>query len=1135
MKSLDLKTMLLGGSLLAGTFAYSTIGYAQETPVVDEDDVIELVDESVDKVDKKDTIIVTGSRIKRDTFSSISPLQVITADTSIKAGLIDPAQILQQSESASGTQIDATFNGFVLNNGPNSQTLNLRGLDATRTLVLINGRRFAPAGVEGAPSNASINQIPGSLIDRYDLLLDGASSIYGSDAVAGVANVILRKDFDGFEVIGNGSIVEAGGNTNYTIAGNWGGNNDRGFIGVGVEYDFRDEIRLFDSEFLSGCNRNVEITDTGEIRHRDIFDQTRYDVWFGDINAAESTRGPLGECVPSRITNRIQEFSRGFRTSFGSIYGVDGPGNIGIPGYVDQTFQGIPIDANGDGVQDFGFQEFSTNGTVDRTFISEQKRASLMAYGEYTLEGDMNVTSFFEALYVDTSGRVDTGQPQLFPFVGAGNQFSPCGTSAPTDCGEGVGDVVTDPAFVRRWGQYYTDTDPNRDGDTSDQRICAALSIPASVCTPAIFGWSPATRFGPVLTRPVVGVRGDRNNVETTQKNLRLVGGFKGDLPQLSFGSLSNWSFETSLTHSRSVGTSVRRGIREDRLNFSLGNNFDSGFPNNFPNGSAPCTAAPGQVVRPDVIAGCVPVNLFAPTLTNVTSGDFATQAERDYLFDERTFETIYKQTVWNTSITGVLADLPAGNLSAAFGAEYRIDDLESLPNDVASEGLLWGFFADAGAVGKKATRELFAEFDVPIIADKTFFRKLEMNISARLTDDEFYGTNYTYAIKGGWRPIDSLLLKASFGTSFRAPNLRENFLRGQSGFGGLLDPCLVPASARQAGVGGGLDTYDAANDFREVDTLARCVREGLDPTSLGLNTIRVGFQSTEVSSSGSFNLDPETSSNLNIGFSYEQPFTDMFDLDIGANYYRIEVKQGIIEPSGQFILNQCFLGDQPVSVRSQLCDNIGRDGNQFVDIVNAGFANIADDVVSGFDINARLAKDFNAFDKPMDFSLNLRVNNIQQRYFIDLDDNGNANQFDFEGRFGFPEWTGNLRADLNIDDKWNVSWTTRFIGKVQNGDPDPFGDALGTSGALADTCGGTFVGDVTCRDVNFAGTYYVHAASVGYRADTWRVTAGLSNIFNTAPPLVDGSEVLSIANVPIGNGYDLFGRRFFINASKSF
>ncbi|MCF6275519.1 MAG: TonB-dependent receptor plug domain-containing protein, partial [Robiginitomaculum sp.] len=176
MKSLDLKTLLLGGSLLAGTFAYSTMGYAQETT----DDVIELVDEEAEE-NKKDNIIVTGSRIKRDTFSSIAPLQIITAESSIKAGLIDPAQILQQSESAAGTQIDATFNGFVLDNGPNSQTLNLRGLSPSRTLVLINGRRSAPSGVEGAPINASINQIPGSLVERYDLLLDGSSSVYGSE------------------------------------------------------------------------------------------------------------------------------------------------------------------------------------------------------------------------------------------------------------------------------------------------------------------------------------------------------------------------------------------------------------------------------------------------------------------------------------------------------------------------------------------------------------------------------------------------------------------------------------------------------------------------------------------------------------------------------------------------------------------------------------------------------------------------------------------------------------------------------------------------------------------------------------------------------------------------------------------
>ena len=162
-------------------------------------------------------IVVTGSRLKRDTYSSPSPLQVLDTETENEAGLFDPSQILQRSESAAGQQIDATFQGFVLDNGPGSTTLNLRGLGADRTLILINGRRLAPAGVEGAPTNPSLNLLPGLLIDRYDLLLDGASSVYGSDAVAGVTNVIMRKDFDGFEVSASGDINPMGGGEDYQV------------------------------------------------------------------------------------------------------------------------------------------------------------------------------------------------------------------------------------------------------------------------------------------------------------------------------------------------------------------------------------------------------------------------------------------------------------------------------------------------------------------------------------------------------------------------------------------------------------------------------------------------------------------------------------------------------------------------------------------------------------------------------------------------------------------------------------------------------------------------------------------------------------------------------------------------------
>ena len=137
-----------------------------------------------------ESIVVTGSRIRQDTYSSISPLQVLTTEASRDVGEFNAAEILQRSEAASGTQIDATFQGFVLNNGPGSQTLDLRGLGADRTLLLVNGRRLAPAGVEGAPTNPSINLITSSLVARYDLLLDGASSVYGSDAIAGVGNII---------------------------------------------------------------------------------------------------------------------------------------------------------------------------------------------------------------------------------------------------------------------------------------------------------------------------------------------------------------------------------------------------------------------------------------------------------------------------------------------------------------------------------------------------------------------------------------------------------------------------------------------------------------------------------------------------------------------------------------------------------------------------------------------------------------------------------------------------------------------------------------------------------------------------------------------------------------------------------
>ena len=186
-----------------------TFAQEEESAAADAEEVAETVVEAeetdVDTATEPaagpiEEVVVTGSRLKRTTFESISPLQIVNAEISREAGLVDAAEIIQTSTSSADVQIDLTFSGFVLDNGPGASTANLRGLSPNRTLILLNGRRMAPGGVEGAPSNPDLNLIPGSLIAQYDFLLDGASSVYGSDAIAGVVNVKLRKDFNGFEV-----------------------------------------------------------------------------------------------------------------------------------------------------------------------------------------------------------------------------------------------------------------------------------------------------------------------------------------------------------------------------------------------------------------------------------------------------------------------------------------------------------------------------------------------------------------------------------------------------------------------------------------------------------------------------------------------------------------------------------------------------------------------------------------------------------------------------------------------------------------------------------------------------------------------------------------------------------------------
>ena len=123
-------------------------------------------------------IVVTGSRIRRDNFSTPQNIDVLTRDDQILAGTRSVSDTLQSSTITSGTsQVSGSFLGFLSDNGTGANTVGLRGLGSTRTLVLLNGRRLAPAGVGEQLIAADLNTLPTSAVQRIEILREGASSI----------------------------------------------------------------------------------------------------------------------------------------------------------------------------------------------------------------------------------------------------------------------------------------------------------------------------------------------------------------------------------------------------------------------------------------------------------------------------------------------------------------------------------------------------------------------------------------------------------------------------------------------------------------------------------------------------------------------------------------------------------------------------------------------------------------------------------------------------------------------------------------------------------------------------------------------------------------------------------------------
>ena len=392
-KHLLTTTLLAGAAFAMGATSVSAQVSGSGTTVEQLPSAEAIADET-----DQDEVVVTGSRLRRSSFSSPSPLTVLDVEANRQLGVTTIDDLVGRSTVVNGNRIDSTLNSNAGNSnateapptgGTGSSNISLRGLGPERTLVLLNGRRLASTGVRGAPAQPDIGLIPFTLVDRVDIVTEAGSSIYGADAVGGVVNVILRDDFEGFEVSGDVSIPEHDGGEVTQVGALFGAQGDRARLTFGAEYYDRNRVLTGQRDFSQRL-RDIQIDqNTGEVYtvpFNGFFDNTGFNLETFDVLCY--TPGQTG-----------------------------GAGSG--PGFSNCGELTPPAGFNDVGDSNFAyFDRFNDNDERRQSdLVGESERLSILTSGEYDLNLFGNDQVYFEAFYFNRQNKAIGTLEQIFPEV----------------------------------------------------------------------------------------------------------------------------------------------------------------------------------------------------------------------------------------------------------------------------------------------------------------------------------------------------------------------------------------------------------------------------------------------------------------------------------------------------------------------------------------------------------------------------------------------------------------------------------------------------------------------------------------------------------------------------------------------
>ncbi|HZT02927.1 MAG TPA: TonB-dependent receptor [Steroidobacteraceae bacterium] len=681
-------------------------------------------------------VVVTGSRIVQPGLSSISPVTAITAKDIASQGVTSVEDVLNNLP-----QVVADQGAMASNASTGTATVDLRGLGAQRTLVLIDGKRLMPGEPTNTPAvagQADLDNIPIALVERVDVLTGGAAAVYGADAVAGVVNFVMNDHFQGFEIDANASAYQH--------------DQHEGYFG---QFAPAHNYGTAPSSVMDGTTKDITVILGGN---------------FAD------GKGNAVAYVSYRRTGAVTEATRDF-----SLCTLATTKDTSVPGLGTPACAGSSTSATGRFFNhDFQSTDptnplssvpiaFSPTVTVDPatgTFVPYSSAKNAYNFGalNYYMRPDerWNAGTFAHyniddnhQLYTSIMFMDDDSIAQIAPsgaFIGAGLGTNPT-TGEPDD--EWV---------VNCNNPLMSDQEAGAFGCASHD---PSLSNTQTVQT--LFGRR--------------NVEGGNRRSETRHTSYRFVLGSKGQLSE-------NMSYDIYAQE----GVTLDMGIQTNDL---LKQNIQSALTavKDPLSGKIVCAAnANGGNGAP----GCVPWNIWGTGPVDPAS--VAYMAAPGLLADsaeERIFHVDF-----TSDLTDAGWKLPSANsgLGLNYGLEYRQEFTRVQPDEALINFELAGTGSpDPPLSAGFGVKEGFIEGRLPLIQDKPGVKEISIDLAYRYSKyDVGFSTN-TYKLGLDYSPTSSLRFRGGYNRAVRAPNIAELFSADRVSLDGTSDPCAGSSTSSPA------------------------------------------------------------------------------------------------------------------------------------------------------------------------------------------------------------------------------------------------------------------------------------------------------------------------------------------------